>query len=61
MRKKEEMQPEDIERVNRVINSGYNQKQRKPFSFWKIIGIAYGVVVIISLIALLTAKQMGAL
>ena len=61
MRDESEMSKADLDKVNSVINSGYNAKHRKPFSFWKIMLGCYAVVAVISAAALLIAWINGVL
>ena len=61
MRDKDDMQPEDIKRVESVINSGYNECERRPFSFLKIALGIYAIILLISLTALAIAHYHGVL
>ncbi len=58
MHNPDDLSSEDIERVNNVINSGYNDTQRGPFRFWRLLGILWAIVTLLGLIALGLGRYM---
>ena len=58
-RKEELYYEEDLERVRQVINSGYNDVERKPFRPLKLLLIWWLVVAVLGGVAWITGKQVG--
>ncbi len=59
MRREDEMYPEDLERVKKVISSGVNSVERKPFSPLKLLGMIWIVVTLLGVFSYLVAQMEG--
>jgi len=51
-----QLSPEDLARVEKVINSGYNSVERKPFRPMLLLLMVFVVLTVLSLLSLLIAK-----
>lgn len=60
MHNPEDLSEEDIARVNHVINSSYNDTQRQPFRFWRLLAILWSIVAVVGLIALAFGRYIEA-
>ncbi len=54
-----DLSEEDMNRVNSVINSGYNDVDRGSFKFWKLFTILWIIVGITGLIAYIFGQYFG--
>ena len=61
MRDKKEMSPEDLERVEHVLNKPLYRVERKPFSFWKMALFWVLMLTVFSVFSVFIARYYGVL
>jgi len=59
MTEEKQLSEEDLERVQSVINSGYNTTERKPFRPLRLLSVLWIVVAILGGVSWLIGKNSG--
>ena len=59
MRSEDELSKEDLERVNKYLNSGYNRVERKPPRLWLLFGVVWAVIAGLGLLSWWLSSMFG--
>ncbi len=59
MREPEDLRKEDLERVEKYLNSKMHQVERAPFKFWHLLGFLMGTIILFGLLAMYVAIETG--
>jgi len=59
MSEKNKLSAQDMQRVDKYLNSGFNTTERKPFRVWVLLGIIWAVVAVLGGISWYIGQQSG--